>query len=665
MSQITKLGVVGAGTMGSSITQHFVMKGLEVTLVDQSNESLEKGVSLIQKSLDEAEARGILSQQEVQEALNRITCTTDQNDLKNADLVVEAIFEDLQVKRNLFKSLEHVVSDQCILATNTSSFLVSDIAKGIKSAHRIIGVHYFYPAEKNKLIEVIPGKDTAEEHTKSLEQFYAYHGKSPVVVKDTAGFAVNRFFVPWLNEGARLYQEGFGSIAFIDEVARESFGIGMGPFALMNATGVPIPFHAAEGLASKLGEFYEPAQILAEQVASGENWDEEDDQILAGGSNNRDVVISRLVGTSLGVAAQMVSEGVVNATDADLATRMGLKWPAGPFELMDQIGIAKVREIVATTFKPWNLPVPAFPFDNGSTDLKWVYSEVVGDCGFIIFNLPDRMNPLGETVSLQLNDVIDELNNNDGIKKIMIVGKGKAFIAGADIKFFLKSQAENAVQNITDVTTIGQRALNKIAASDKITYAYLDGPTLGGGLELALSCNYRIGTCNSLIGFPETGIGIIPGLGGTQRTSRLLGKGLAKYFVATGEKVGPEAAYEYGLIDAIIAPVFDWHELADYSLEQPQAGKQPQPQASLFKDYKGDTDTTSNSAFAPYHDILLSKAPIAMDMAMQLIDDGFELPLQEALQMELDSLNAIFSTQDSVTGLSSIINGSGTKFVGA
>lgn len=661
MKKIETIGVVGAGTMGSAIAQHFLMKGLPVTLLDQNETSTERGRGIISESLGEAMKRRIISEEQFNQIMSNLTCVTDQSALKNVDLVVEAIFEDLKVKQDLFKNLENVVRPDCILASNTSSFLIGDIAAGSTYPERIVGVHYFYHAAKNKLVEIIPGPETPDSLITDLVNFYSFHGKTPIIVKDAPGFAINRFFVPWLNEGARLLEEGYGSIKFIDEVARKVFGIGMGPFALMNATGVPIAMHAAEGLASKLGEFYKPAQILCDQVASGNLWDEAETNIYNNGSENEDVVASRLIASSLGVAAQMVSEGVIDATSNDLGTRAGLRWPVGPFELMNKIGVEKVGKMVKQLFSTWDMPLPNFAFTGtGPVELEWVQAKVQNDTGFVIFNLPDRMNALGELVVTQLDKCFNKLDQNPSIKRIFLLGQGKAFVAGADIKFFLDNLAVNDLDRIQKFTEFGQHVLKKISNSDKETYAFVDGLTLGGGLELALACDYRIGTKNTTIAFPETGIGIYPGLGGTQRSSRLIGKGLAKFLVATGQFLNAKTAYEYGLIDMIIEPLFNQYDLSKIELEKPQTGKTDQADLeALFAEFNG--------TFAPDHPyakVLSRKAPIALTMAMKLMDDGADMNLTDGLKLELAGLKEIFATRDAGHGLESVVKGFKPEFIG-
>jgi len=662
MRKFENIGVVGAGTMGAAIAQHFLMKGLAVTLLDQSETSTERGRQTIADSLSEALKRRIISEEQYQNIMSRLICTTDQSALCSADLVVEAIFEDLKVKQDLFKSLEKVIRPDCILASNTSSFLIEDIAAGAKHPERIVGVHYFYHAAKNKLVEVIPGPLSDSKLVDELVNFYAFHGKIPIVVKDAPGFAINRFFVPWLNEAARLREEGYGSIKFIDEVARNIFNIGMGPFALMNATGVPIAMHAADGLASKLGDFYKPAQMLCNQVASGDTWDESNSLIFNGGTNDEEVVASRLVAASLGIAAQMVSEGVVDAASNDLGARAGLRWPMGPFELMNKIGVEKTREMVKDLFTKWQMPLPTFAFSgSGPVELEWVQAKTSGETGFIIFNLPDRMNALGEIVVSQLNKCFNKLNQDNNIKRIFILGNGKAFVAGADIKFFLDGLAANDLGRIYDFTKFGQNVLNNIQNSNKETCAFVDGLTLGGGLELALACDYRVGTKNTVIAFPETGIGIYPGLGGTQRSSRLIGKGLAKFLVATGQFLDAEKAYSYGLIDKIIDPLYDFRDLSKVTLTAKQTGKASHPDTEkLFSDFDGSfTDDH------PFAKTLSRKAPIALKTAMKFIDNGANLTLEGGLKLELDGLKDIFSTQDAAQGLNSVVKGFKPEFIGA
>lgn len=668
MRDFRTVAVVGAGTMGSAIAQHFLMKGLTVRLADTAAEGLARGQRLIEVSLDEAVARRLLDDEKRAATLARLHPTLDLADLADADLVVEAVFEDLALKRELFGRLEGIVARDCVLATNTSSFRVSDVAAGLAHPQRLVGTHYFYHAAKNKLIELIPGECSDPELLHELEGFYAELGKTPIRAADAPGFAVNRFFVPWLNEAVRLYEEGLGSIPGIDAVARTTFGVGMGPFALMNATGVPIARHAAEGLAARLGPFYAPAETLCRQVASGSDWNLDDRHVAAGGSEQPEAVRRRLLGAALGCAAALVSEGVCDATATDLGARAGLRWPRGPFELIAALGKDAVAGMVGELFGRWGLPLPAVPFAQaGELALEWVQVEVHGDTGLIVFNLPDRMNALGETVMGQLETAWARLEADPAVQRVFFCGRGKAFVAGADIRFFLDAIDAGDLERIQAFTIRGQRLLARIEACAKPTCAFLDSLTLGGGLELALACRYRLGTRNTSIALPETGIGIYPGLGGTQRSSRLLGPGVAKFLIATGRRVDAARALQLGLIDAQVDPLRHLQELAALPLPAPQSGRCPQPELEqAFADYRGELDATTLAlpGLAPFARDLSRKAPLALATAMRLVDEGLALDLPAALALELAGLKTIFGSRDARAGLASVLDGSRPQYLG-
>ena len=169
----------------------------------------------------------------------RIRGTTRDEDLAEADLVVEAVFEDLAVKKAVFARLDRACRAETILATNTSSFAVAELAAGTPHPERVLGLHYFYHPAKNRLVEVVAGPATHERHLHRAWALQETLGKTPIRSRDAKGFIVNRFFSPWLNEAVRLLEEGVADVATIDAAARKAFGIGMGPFELMNVTGVP------------------------------------------------------------------------------------------------------------------------------------------------------------------------------------------------------------------------------------------------------------------------------------------------------------------------------------------------------------------------------------------------------------------------------------------
>jgi enoyl-CoA hydratase/3-hydroxyacyl-CoA dehydrogenase len=273
MSQINKIAVIGAGNMGSGIAQKLAQEGLNVVLLDISEEFVERGIITIRQTLKEAVERKILSAEHVHDILSHIIGTCDFEMVANADLVIEAVFEDKQVKYDLFEKLDRICSEKTILATNTSSFYVHEFAEKTSRPDRFVGLHYFYHPAKNRLLEVIPHEKTSAETLEKSLLAAKLHGKTAIVVKDAPGFAVNRFFVPFLNEAARMLEEGVADIPTLEEAAKQAFKIGMGPFELMNVTGIPIAVHASTSLGNELGPFYATADILKSQLDKNENWD--------------------------------------------------------------------------------------------------------------------------------------------------------------------------------------------------------------------------------------------------------------------------------------------------------------------------------------------------------------------------------------------------------
>ena len=666
-----KIGIIGSGNMGSGIAQKTAQEGLSVVMVDVKPEFVEKGLQNIRTTLDEAVERKILRSEQVKDIMARIQGTTDLADTKDCDLVVEAIFEDMDVKKDLFSRLDQLCEPKTILATNTSSFSVDELAQSTSRADRFAGLHFFYHPAKNRLLEIIPGSATSEETVSACRQFAQLTGKTDILVMDAPGFAVNRFFVPWLNEATRILEEGVADIPTIDKAAMEFLGIGMGPFKLMNVTGIPIAKHSCESLANKLGPFYAPSAKLKTQFESGKLWSLEGEVE----ESNLEKVADRLLGAVFYVATALLEEGVTDMTDIDLGAKVGLRWRKGPFEIMNRVGIDKAFEQVKALLKPWpDLRVPdhlARQHKKGEPwDMRYVKYTRDGELGRVTLSRPDAMNALNETVVKHLDEAFKEAETDRGTKAIVLEGAGKAFVAGADIGFFVKCIKEDRLDDNFRFTEYGQSVLKRIDESKKFVVAKMDGLALGGGLELALSADVIAATPKAIMGFPETGIGIYPGLGGTQRTARYIGKELAKYLIFTGRLIPADVAHSIGLVDYLFAP----DEINDKILTLVRDGKtvsrkgkkdEDLPQEfrqikDMFEDanieawLSGEYLENDDPLTAKTARIIAGKAPLALKFANRIIDDGYEMPLSEGVKQELVHLNEIFSTADALTGLTSV-----------
>lgn len=663
---IRTLAVIGAGNMGSGIAQKMATEGFPVILVDLDDAKVARGLDTIATTLAQGVERKIFRPEQAEAIRGRIRGTADWSALAEADLVVEAVFEDLKVKRDVFERLERHARPDAILGSNTSSFAVADLARGMKHPERIVGLHYFYHPAKNRLVEVIPGEATSDETVRRAWSLQEQIGKTPIHSADASGFIVNRYFVPWLNEAVRLLEDGVADIPTIEAACKKTFGVGMGPFELMNVTGVPIAKHAAATLGEAFGAMYAPAKALVAQVESGKNWS------LDGTADpaKLDAVSRRMLAVVFLVATQLVDEEVGTIEDTDIGARVGLRWPRGPFEMMNRYGVEEAAALVGEFGGSWDIPVPGMlslqvrahrPFA-----FTYVKSEVKDGIATLTLDRPDAMNALNEAVVGQLAERFHEAAANPAVKGIVLAGSGKAFVAGADIRFFVRNLDSGDLDRIHDFTKQGQDLLRAIDTCPKPVVARLHGLALGGGVELALACDWLIATPKCTVAFPETGIGIYPGLGGTQRTSRRVGTGLTRWLVFTGQTLGAEEAKAIGFVDEVVP-----HEALDAAVRRaigagiPSDRTRPTLAArhtALERFFASDVEALREGKADAAGDEGLQKAmkrvgfkaPVALRLSAKLIDEGATLPLEQGLDLELAHLHEVFRTKDAYEGLSTL-----------
>ena len=661
-----RVGVVGAGNMGSGIAQKMAQEGLRVTLVDVDEEAAARGMEIIRETLEEGAARGIFSQGDAKDTLERITPAVKLDSLSDTQLVVEAVYEDLQVKGRLLRNLDGICGAETIFGTNTSSIRVRDIAAYTERPDRVIGMHYFYHPAKNRLLEVIPHAETSAETLEKTLQIGRLHGKTAIIVKDSPGFAVNRFFVPFLNESVRLLEEKMATIPTIEAAAKRAFFIGMGPFELMNVTGIPIAVHAAASLGKELGTFYAAADLLKEQMNTGEPWNLEgeiDESAIP-------AVIDRLYCTALGVAAELVDQGVASIEDTDRGAKIGLRWRYGPFELINRIGVRKVYENAVAlshrnpAFKVADL-LTRFAESGKNFEFKLVDLDVSDGIASITINRPEAMNALNPDVISQLEERIDQAENNSEVRTIVIQGAGKAFVAGADIKFFVNHIRSGTLERIVEFTRMGHQLLLRLENSPKFTIAVVDGLSLGGGSELALACDAIAAAPGGSFGFPETGIGIYPGLGGMIRLARHVGPEIAKYYVFTGKTLSASDAHRLGIVTTITEPINLHHAIEKLASRGKTEKYHPREIPASFREIQvlcrednaprlieGEEISGVETGFAGRTaEIIAAKAPIALRIANELIDAQRSISIADSIELELGRLVEVFSTKDALAGL--------------
>ena len=684
MPAIETVAIIGSGNMGSGIAQKSAQEEFNVQMVDREEKWVKRGQEIISNLLDQALERRIFSDKQINSIKSKIEGVVGTENINpNTDLVIEAVFEDFEIKKEVFTILDRVCNENTILASNTSSLSVNDLARATNRPERFVGLHFFYHPAKNRLIEIIPAETTSEETLHAVETYCKAMGKVVIICKDRPGFVVNRFFVPWLNEACILLEEGVASTAQIDSIACKAFDIGMGPFALMNLTGPSIALHATDYLADQLNTpRYKGASNLREMVANNKAW--EIDNSPEYNESVRKIVEERLLGQVFAVASQIVDEEICSKEDVDRGAKVGLRWNKGPFELANKIGINRAFEMSKEYCKLANLDIPNMlktqKESDKSFDFSYVDVIISKDVATVRLNRPEAMNALNVDLVNELGQKIDDLNDRDDIKAIVLEGSGKAFVAGADVKFFVDKIKEDSFQEIYDFTAYGHEVLSKLENSSKITIALATGLTLGGGLELALACDYRIGTNKTQMRFPETNIGIYPGLGGTQRTVKICGVEVARYAVLAGNFLNAETAYAFGLITHLVDQNYVVKTISDIIIGGKPENKfrhapidNENKNVIFAKKYYSDDNIKQildgnkpNNIQGLDENMILRQmksisytAPIALEIAADLLEiaNSENISLTDGLSQELSNLERIFSTKDAYEGLSSLIEG--------
>jgi enoyl-CoA hydratase/3-hydroxyacyl-CoA dehydrogenase len=611
--EIKTVGVVGCGLMGSGIAQTAAEGGFTTIVREPTQELVDKGLERIREFLAKGVEKGKMAPARRDEVWARLRGTTDLSDLADCDLVIEAITEDRRAKLALFAELDRACKGEAIFATNTSSFRVAEVAAATKRPHLVGGLHYFFPPVINKLLEVIRTEATSPEAFETLLNFGRLTGKLPILVADSPGFAVNRVFIAWYNEAIRLLDEGLANIPTIDAAACEAFGLSMGPYKLINVSGVALAYHAPVSLNESVGAFYTPATHLRDLYESGKLWDLSGDVDPA----RLKAVKERLVAVVCGVAARVVEEGVATVEDMDRGATVGLRWAKGPFAMMNEMGLKRALALM----RPLEARYPGFIPDllkqQARTGKPWTLRDVRlsvdGALATITMSRPEAMNALNRKVLRELKEALARVRADRSVRAVILTGEGNAFVAGADIKEMQAVAAKPAA--IRAFTRFGQGVVHDLESLPQPVIAAINGFALGGGLELALACDIRIASSEARLGFPEVGLGILPGLGGTQRATRLAGRGVASELIFSGELIRAEEAARVGLVNRVVAPP----KLMETA--RAMAGR------------------------------LASRAPVAIAKAKAAILATQQMSLEKGLRFELERTCEVMATPDRAEGM--------------
>lgn len=349
-----KIGVAGAGAMGSGMAQVAAMAGFDVLLFDENKQAVENAFSSITSSLQKLEEKGKLKN--AGEVLKKISTIDSLNAFAPCGFFMEAIIENLEAKQKLFSAIEPVVADDCILASNTSSLSITSLASACKHPERFIGVHFFNPPALMKLVEIIPGIRTKDSVTELSARLIQSWNKTTVLAKDTPGFIVNRIARPFYGEAIRIFEEGIASIATIDHAMKTLGGFKMGPFELMDFIGNDINFKVTETVWQQMffEARYRPSQTQKRLIEagmfgrkSGRGYFEyhEGRAVSAPLSKDRKLqeeIFMRILSMLINEAADALYFQIASAEDIETAMTLGVNYPKGLLHWADETGIDKI-----------------------------------------------------------------------------------------------------------------------------------------------------------------------------------------------------------------------------------------------------------------------------------------------------------------------------------
>jgi len=660
VENIKKIAVLGAGTMGHGIAQVAAMSGYTVYVVDIEQKFLDNAKGKIEWSLGKLESKGKLTKEQVNEILGRLHFILYDNleeAVKDADFVIEAVPEKMEIKKKVFQDLDKLAPPHAVLATNTSSLPITEIAEATNRPDKVIGMHFFNPPVIMPLVEIIRGDKTSNETVKITEALAKKFGKQTVLVnKDVPGFIVNRILGRVLNEACWLTKRKGYSIVEIDSALRYKIGIPMGAFELADYSGIDVFYFVFVAMKERgykaeiCPDFKEKFEKQEFGMKSGKGFY----QYPAPGKYARPTIPpeagfkvdpKEILAPAVNEGAWLVRNGVATPEDIDKAIRLGLNYPRGVLEMADEWGIDKVVAILeekkqyGEEYEPD--PLLKEMIQNNKLGVKtgegfYKYKVETKEYGpvilrkepsvaWVIINRPDRLNALNAEVFKALDQIMDELWDDKEVKVIVITGAGdRAFSAGADIKGFVGLTGYKAFIDSRKF----QAVFDKIERIPKPVIAMINGYALGGGCELAMACDIRIAGDNAILGQPEINLGIIPGAGGTQRMVKIVGLGRAKELLMTGRQIMALEAEKLGLVNKVVPK----GELEDYV-------------RTFVKD-------------------LAAKPPLALALIKYAANFGTDIPVDVGQTIEALSFGLAFSTEDSKEGIDAFLSKRKPKFKG-
>jgi enoyl-CoA hydratase/3-hydroxyacyl-CoA dehydrogenase len=555
---IDKVGVIGSGNIGPDIALHFATAlapfDVQVVVVDVAEAALQAGEAKLTGKVGKLVSKGRWKAERGEAVTAAVTFTSDYQALAGAGLVVEAASENLEIKKKIYDQVERLIDPGAVLASNTSHLEPEVIFAGLREPGRALVAHYFFPAERNPIVELAVTPVTTEETTHFMEVLYEQTGKIPVQLGSRYGFAVNPVFEGMFLAAALLVEEGVADPIGVDAVACKALGYGVGPFTAMNLCGGnPLTAGALPEYGARVMPWFRCPSILQHATDAGDSWPmAERGATVEVPADVEEKVREALLGAFFGLVTEVVDAGVIDLGSQEIAVSTALAMKP-PFAMMNELGVGCALELVQAYADGHDgFGVPALLEAQAATGEPWKIPVVVrrdeGDVAVIALRRPAALNALNAAVFDQLEEHLQAVQADEGLVGAVVTGFGtRAFAAGADIKELVL--IEDAA-GLPAKSRRGQVVFNLAENLGKPVVAAMNGLAFGGGLELAMACTVRIAASGQkvFVGQPEPKLGVIPGYGGTQRLPRIVGLEAAWPMLRSGEPISSARALEIGLI---------------------------------------------------------------------------------------------------------------------
>ncbi len=578
-----QVGVIGAGVMGHGIAETCAIAGYHVILCDVDDSILSAAIEKIRWSLKSLLDRGMLKES-VEGVLARITKTTEFTALGSASFIVEAVKEDSEVKRSVYEKLNQVVSDDCVVVSNTSTIPITELSLMNKNPQKFAGLHFFNPPAVMPIVEIIRGEKTNDSTLLKIKVLSERLKKESVIVnKDIPGFLVNRLNDRMILEALILLQEGAEPMD-IDSMARFRLGFPMGICELLDFVGIDTVYFANREMI-KHGFNTRPSKILEEMVNSGRTGMKSGRGFytyptpnvyvrptIQPGKKMYRINPVRILASVINEAAWMIRNNVASNEDIERAMKKGMNWPHGPLELADRFGIEVVvnslKSRLALSGESRYIPDPLlmemiekkntgmrsgtgfFHWETSTTQFESLRYLRIVDFALISINRPERLNALNENVWKELALAMKTALDDDAVRNVFITGNGRAFSAGDDISMMAKWEKIDDAKDW--MATYAKPLVDLMIDFPKPIITLVNGLAFGGGCELNMLADIVVASDDAIFSIPEGSIGAIPPIASSIGLANI-DRRILRYAL-TGESLSPGDAQDLGLVDIVVPP---------------------------------------------------------------------------------------------------------------